>query len=344
MKKRIIILFVLIFSSYIYASNNPQKIVADMFSSIQKNWFPSVYSRFGACELSGDMSITVPYSNISRKLKYVSGDLSFAFSFSGVFKPSGECKFDLSGDFGNVVYCVTSSKTVTYSEDFNSYSISDSRVSNLNNFKSFFIKKINELKNNFSSSRWNYQMETNVVIGGENCYKITAFTPEKEGARRNARSNVIKLSELLSFYKKGKVVFFVRKKDLLPVRIEYSNKEQNIDSTITFFYGNEKQPASMYVEGTAANVSGRGDASIGYNNKVLSYIQISFSNALNQSFNFSANFNFKPKAEKSELMFLPPADAQAMGKENLKLLILSNIAGTLLRMQQAGINIKTLKF
>ncbi len=344
MKKRFLVVFLFVISSIVYGSNNPRAIVSEMFLSIKKNWFPSLYSKFGACELSGEMSVTVPYSNISRKLKYVEGDLSFAFSFDGVFKPSGECKYRLSGDFGNVVYSVNPAKTVLYSEDFNAYSISDSSITNLNNFNSFFIKKINELKSNFSSSRWNYQMETNVVIGGDNCYKITAFTPEKEGVRRNSRSNVIKLSELLSFYKKGRVVFFIRKKDLLPVRIEYSNKEQNIDSTITFFYGNEKQPASMYVEGTAANVSGRGDASIGYNNKVLSYIQISFSNALNQSFNFSASFNFKPKAERTELMFLPPPDAQAMGKENLKLLILSNVAGTLLRMQQAGINIKTLKF
>ena len=328
------------------ASNSPQSILAEMFKSIEKNWFPAKYSKFKSLELSGDMSITVPYSSVSRRLKFVQGDLSFSFNFDGVLQPSGVCKFNLQGDFGNVVYCVMPSKTITYSEDFNAYSLSDSQTTNLNNFKSYFITKINALKDNFMSGRWNYQIQYNVVLGGDKCFKITAFTPErkKEGERRNRRSNVIKLKDLLTFYKKGKVVFFIRKKDFLPLRIEYSNTEQNIDSTITFFYGNQKQPASMYIEGTAANVSGRGDASIGYGNGILSYIQISFSNALNQSYTFSANFNFKPNVDKTEFIFLPPADAKAMGRENLKLLILSNIAGTLLRMQQAGINIKTLKF
>ncbi len=343
--KKTILFLLLFFTPFIAKAETPQRILDKMFNSIKANWFPRQYSKFKSLELSGDMSITVPYSSVSRRLKYVQGDLSFSFSFSGVLQPSGVCKFNMQGDFGNVVYCVTPTKTITYSEDFNAYSISDSNTSNLNNFKSYFVKKVNLIKENFESGRWNFQIINNVVLGGDNCYKITAFTPpKKEGTRRNKRSNVIKLKDLLTFYKGGKVVFFIRKKDFLPLRIEYSNDEQNIDSTITFFYGNQKQPASMYVEGTAANVSGRGDASIGYNNQILSYIQLSFSNALNQSYNFSANFNFKPDVDKSEFTFLPPVDAQAMGRENLKLLILSNVAGTLLRMQQAGINIKTLKF
>lgn len=344
MRKILFVTLIVILSFSVKASDSPQRILGKMFDSIKANWFPAKYSKFKSLELSGDMSITVPYSSVSKRLKYVQGDLSFSFNFSGVLKPSGVCKFNLQGDFGNVVYCVTPSKTVTYSEDFNAYSISDSKTTNLNNFKSYFIKKVNLLKENFESGRWNFQIQNNVVLGGDKCYKVTAFTPVKEGQRRNKRSNVIKLNELLTFYKKGKVVFFIRKKDFLPVRIEYSNPEQNIDSVITFFYGNQKQPASMYIEGTAANVSGRGDASIGYGNNILSYIQISFSNALNQSYSFTANFNFKPTVDRSEFIFLPPSDAQVMGRENLKLLILSNIAGTLLRMQQAGINIKTLKF
>ncbi|BBB32136.1 hypothetical protein TTHT_0550 [Thermotomaculum hydrothermale] len=345
MRKILLILIVILLPVSGFTSDTPRLILNKMFKSVAKNWFPNNYYKFKSLELSGEMSITVPYSSVSRRLKYVQGDLSFAFNFDGVLQPSGVCKFNLQGDFGNVVYCVTPTKTITYSEDFNAYSISDSNTSNLNNFKSYFIKKINLLKDNFSSGRWNFQMQSNIVLGGDKCYKVTAFTPPpKEGARRNKRSNVIKLKELLTFYKKGKVVFFIRAKDYLPLRIEYSNDEQNIDSTITFFYGNGKQPASMYVEGTAANVSGRGDASIGYGNGILSYIQLSFSNALNQSYTFNANFNFKPSVDKSEFLFLPPSDAQLMGRENLKLLILSNVAGTLLRMQQAGINIKTLKF
>lgn len=342
--KRFTAIILIFLMPFTLKAETPQRILRQMFESIKANWFPSNYAKFKSLELSGDMSITVPYSSVSKRLKYVQGDLSFAFNFSGVLQPSGVCKFNLQGDFGNVTYCVTPSKTITYSEDFNAYSISDSNTSNLNNFKSYFIKKVNALKDNFTSGRWNFQIQNTVVLGGDKCYKVTAFTPVKEGQRRNKRSNVIKLKDLLTFYKKGKVVFFIRHKDYLPVKIEYSNPEQNIDSTITFFYGNQKQPASMYVEGTAANVSGRGDASIGYGNGILSYIQLSFSNALNQSYTFSANFNFKPTVDKTEFMFLPPSDAQVMGRENLKLLILSNIAGTLLRMQQAGINIKTLKF
>lgn len=336
------------FSSICFSETiSPSDILSKMFDNFSKNVFGKEYLEKKSLQIDGSLSVSTPLSNLSKKLKNVNESASFSVNFEGVFIPNGENKLNLSGDLGDIVLSYSKGKDIIFSEDFAAYSLTKQlNSSHLNNFSSFFNWKINEIQNDIlTSGRWSLSINTKVVYGSDSCYKVTASTFIREEMRRNARSKAQNFDDLITFWKRGTVVFFIRKKDNMPVKIEYENPVENIKSELIFAYGNGKKPISISVSGDAAGVFGSGQITLSYQEDgVLQSASLDFSNQLNQSFGFNASFSFSKEMNKESILFIPPFGSQKMGKENLKLLILTNVAGTLLRMQQAGIKIKTLKF
>jgi hypothetical protein len=343
----LVLQFVFFNISIVFAHGiTPSNVLSKMFVSVSANMFGKEYEKLKSLQVDGNVSVTAPVSSLSRKLKNINESASFSVGVSGTFLPNGERKLELSGDLGEVVLSLRNGKDIIYSEDFNAYSLNKKGISSrLNNFRSFFNTKLNEIKNDMlTSGRWSLSINKGVVYGSEDCYKVTASTYIKEEERRLARSKSQNFDDLITFWKRGTVVFFIRKKDFMPLKIEYTNPIENIQSELVFSYSNNL-PLTISVSGNAANIYGSGDLNLSYNEKgVLQSVSLDFSNQLNQSFDFSFSFVFSQNVNREEIAFIPPFGSNKMGKENLKLLILTNVAGTLLRMQQAGIKIKTLKF
>ncbi|RLE17454.1 MAG: hypothetical protein DRJ14_06400 [Acidobacteria bacterium] len=349
MKKTIIIVLSVLaicFSST--AGDRPQLLLKKMFRSVEQNVFATGYRDKKQMAVSGNVSVTTPPSTVSRKLQMINTNLSFSFGMDGIVLPDGRCKLDFSGDMGDATIAKTSRREILYSTDFNAYAVTNkSTTSHAVNFHTYFIRKLNNIRSDFlTSGRWSFQLGHEVVYGAEKCYRITVATAFKEGTRRKARARVQNLNALITFWKRGRITFTIRKKDFMPVRIEYENPEENIHSEITFAYADKtRRPLRLDVSGNAAGVAGSGQASISYApSGEFSAVSLQFDNALGQSVSLDLNLDFSTTADMSTLGFLPPMDAQRMAKQNLKLLMLTNIAGSLLRMQQAGINIKTIKF
>lgn len=349
MKKTIIIILsVLVICSTSKAGDRPQLLLKKMFHAVEKNVFATGYRDKKQMAVSGNVSVTTPPSTVSRRLQMINTNLSFSFGMDGIILPDGRCKLDFSGDMGDVIMAKTARREILYSEDFNAYSVANkSTTSHAVNFYTYFIRKLNNIRSDFlTSGRWSFQLGSEVVYGAEKCYRVTVATPFKEGARRKARARVQNLNDLITFWKRGKITFTMRKKDFMPMRIEYENPEENIQSEITFTYADKsRRPLRLDVSGNAAGVAGSGQASISYSpSGEFSAVSLQFDNALGQSVSLDLNLDFSRTVDMSTLGFLPPMDAQRMAKQNLKLLMFTNIAGSLLRMQQAGINIKTIKF
>jgi len=349
MKKIAIILFyVLTIPTVAVAGNRPQQLLGKMFHAVEQNVFATGYRNQKQMTVSGNVAVTTPPSTVSRKLQMINTNLSFSFGMAGIVLPDGRCKLDFSGDMGDVTMAKTARREILYSTDFNAYSVTNkSTTSHALNFHTYFIRKLNNISSDFmTSGRWSFQLGHEVVYGADKCYVVTVATEFKEGTRRKARARVQNLDDLITFWKRGKISFTIRKKDFMPVRIVYENPEENINSEITFAYdGKTHRPLRLDVTGNAAGVAGSGQASISYSpTGEFSTVSLQFDNALGQSISLDLNLEFSGTADMSILGFLPPMDAQRMVKQNLKLLMLTNIAGSLLRMQQAGINIKTIKF
>ncbi len=349
MKKIFIIFFVILtIASGAEAGDRPQLLLRKMFHAVEQNVFATGYRNQKQMAVSGNVSVTTPPSTVSRKLQMINTNLSFSFGMDGIILPDGRCKLDFSGDMGDGTMAKTARREILYSTDFNAYSVTNkSTTSHALNFYTYFIRKLNNIRSDFlTSGRWSFQLDSEVVYGAEKCYRITVATPFKEGARRKARARVQNLDDLITFWKRGKITFTIRKKDFMPMRIEYENPEENIQSEITFAYaGKARRPIRLDVSGSAAGVAGSGQASISYApSGEFSAVSLQFDNALGQSVSLDLNLDFSRTVDRSVLGFLPPMDAKRMAKQNLKLLMLTNIAGSLLRMQQAGINIKTIKF
>lgn len=347
-KTLIILLFFLAIPGVALAGNRPQILLKKMFHAIEQNVFATGYRDKKQMSVSGNVSLTTPPSTVSRKLQMINTNLSFSFGMDGTVFPDGRCKLDFSGDFGDATLAKTARREILYSSDFNAYSVTnEATVSHALNFYTYFIRKLNSIRSDFlTSGRWSFQLGNEVVYGADKCYTVTVSTPFKEGTRRKARARVQNLNALITFWKRGKITFTMRKKDFMPVRIVYENPEENIQSEITLNYGGKMlRPIRLDVSGTAAGVAGSGQASISYSpSGEFSSVSLQFDNAVGQSFSVDLNLNFSTSQDNSVLAFLPPMDAQRMAKQNLKLLMFTNIAGSLLRMQQAGINIKTIKF
>ncbi len=348
--KKIIVLFlgILLVSSGARAGDRPQILLKKMFSALEHNLFATGYRNKKEMRISGNVSVTTPPSTVSRKLQMINTNLSFSFGMDGIVLPDGRCKLNFSGDMGDATLVKTRRREILYSTDFNAYSVTNSAVlSHATNFYTYFIDKLNRIRSDFlTSGRWNFQLGHEVVYGADKCYVVTVATPFKKGVRRRARARVQNLNALITFWKRGKITFTIRKTDFMPTRIEYENPEENINSEISFSYnGSTKRPVRMDVTGTAAGVAGSGQATVSYDSVgEFNSVSLQFDNAQGQSLSLSLDLNFSRAADLSALAFLPPMDAQRMANQNLKLLMLTNIAGSLLRMQQAGINIKTIKF
>jgi len=342
-----IIAISLLFSVSYSNSITPSVVLTKMFNSVKKNVFGKEYENRKSLQLDGSLSVNTPLSTLSKKLKNINESASFSVNFSGTYLPNGEKKIDLSGDLGDIILSFRKGKNIIYSEDFEAYSLNRKGASsNLSNFRSFFNAKLNEIKNDMlNSGRWSLSINKSVVYGSDSCFKLTASTYIREENRRSARSRSQNFDDLITFWKRGTVVFFVRKSDYMPVKIEYENPIENIKSELVFAYGKNSKPIGVNVSGDAAGVFGSGEMAISYlEDGVMQSMSLDFSNQLNQAFSFSLSFNFQKNINKDSIMFIPPFGTQKMRQENLKLLILTNVAGTLLRMQQAGIKIKTLKF
>lgn len=343
-----VLIIIFSYSNNIFCENNrPATVLGKMFSSISNNLFTKEYEKKKTLSVNGSLSVNAPVSSLSKKLRKVNESVSFSVDFDGVFLPNSEKKLDLSGDLGDIVINSRNNKNILYSEDFQAYSLNNAGTkSHLENFRSFFISKINQIKNDILfSGRWSLSFTNNVVYGSVDCYKVTAKTYIKEEQKRLAKSKSQNFNDLITFWKRGTVVFFIRKKDNLPMKIEYENPIENIKSELVFAYNQQNKPVTINVSGDSANVFGSGELQLSYDEKgILQNASLDFSNQLSQTISLNLTLNFLNNLNTDSVKFIPPFGSQKMGKENLKLLILTNVAGTLLRMQQAGIKIKTLKF
>ncbi len=330
------------------ANQRPQELVRKMFDAVDKNMFAKGYANKKMADVSGNLSVTTPPVTVSKQLQHLATDISFSLGFSGVLFPDKTHKLDFSGELGQFTMSRTANREILYSDDFNAYTMSRKHAAGgARSFASYFRGHLVRIRDDmFTSGRWSFELHNEVVFGAEPCYVVTVSTRFKEGDQRKAKARVQKVDDLITFWKRGRVTFTIRKSDFMPMKIDYDNPVQNIRSEIFFSYPtNSKRPVRADLTGNSGGIQGSGELSIGYDaDGAIQSLTARFDNQLGQMFAGDISLNYRDRVDKAAAMFLPPMGAQQMHKDNLKLLMLTNVAGSLLRMQQAGINIKTLSF
>jgi len=349
MKRIILTLWLIILAGSVQAAGNrPRQLLEKMFSAVQQNMFAVGYDHKRMMDVTGSVAVTTPPVTVSKKLQQLATDLSFSFSFDGVVLPDHQCRLNISGELGELTFVRRGVQEILYSSDFNAYSQQQKGVqSRAVTFAGYFRDVLNRIRMDIlESGRWNLSKGSDVVFGADPCYVVTAATHFDEAARRNARARVQKVDDLLTFWKRGTVTFYIRKADGMPVRIDYENPVQNIRSQIVLAYpAGSRKPIQLDVTGDSAGIAGSGQAAITYDTEgAIRSVTLRFDNQLGQSFSLDLSMDYRNEVQADAVAFMPPFGATRMARENLKLLVLTNVAGVLLRMQQAGINVKTLRF
>jgi len=346
--KRIIWILLILAMLPVRADQRPQQLLQDMFKAVDRHMFAKGYDSKRMADVSGNLSVTTPPVTVSRQLQHLATDISFSLGFSGVILPDRTHRLDFSGELGQFTMSNAAGRDILYSDDFNAYAMDRKGGSGgARTFSSFFRSFLSQLTEDiFTSGRWSFELHNEVVFGAEPCYVVTMSTRFKEEDRRKAKARVQKVDDLITFWKRGRVTFTIRKSDFMPMKIDYENPVQNIRSEIFFSYPTDShQPVRADLTGNSGGIQGSGELAIGYDREgAIQSMVVRFDNQLGQMFAGDVTLNYRSEADPAAVRFLPPMGAQMMNRDNLKLLMLTNVAGSLLRMQQAGINIKTLSF
>ncbi len=347
-KRLFLLITICCFVAPVLAQQRPQQLIRSMFDAVDQHMFASGYDNKPMADVSGSLSVTTPPVTVSKKLQHLATDISFSVSFTGPLLPDRTFRFEFGGELGQFTLAQSGTREILYSDDFNAYAMSTKGSrGGARSFASFFRHYTNSIRADIlTSGRWSFELHEDVVFAGEKCHVVTVSTRFKEEDRRKARARVQKIDELLTFWKRGRVTFTIRQSDFMPMKIEYDNPVQNIRSELFFTYpSGQSRPVRADVSGNSGGIQGSGELMLDYDTAgAIRSVSFRFDNQLGQMFSGDLTLNYRSDADPSAISFMPPMGAQRMHKDNLKLLMLTNVAGSLLRMQQAGINIKTLSF
>jgi len=327
---------------------NAFHLLVNMFTSMEHFWFPAAYEQAGHLDMRLRLDANLPVSAVSRR-KTSSETMDFQIELEGVATPNGRHALKLTGGLGEVDLVDDKRRSLVASKSFKSFSDTPHRArskgANLTNYRSYVLSHLGRMKSQMLESGVYRQ-----VYVGSGSYQnktvhiVRVYKPLKKRARLNGKRPV-PLKKMWTFWHDGGYEIWLYEGTNLPAVVFYTNNDDNIFANFNIDYDKNWLPFRINFNNNSVGAEGRGDLVLEYNEKrLLRGASLRFDGTRGISVRADTTLDFGGEPAADTFRILPPFGFRKMNKDHLKLMIMTEISGGLLKLKKYGINLKNFKF
>lgn len=327
---------------------NPHELLAQMFTSMEKLWLPAAYEQAQAVTFRASVQADLPSAGQFDARASDGGALSFDIDMDGLAAPNGRYKLDMQGGIGDVTVIKDLRRHVVVSQDFRAFSDTPkrgrSRGANLTNYRSYALRHLATVRQQILDSG----VYRSVYVGtgehdGAKVHIVRVYKPTPK--RRIDHKRPIPLRKLWTFWHDGGYELWIYDSVKLPSVVFYTNVDENIFANFSIDYDRDWLPKRITFQNNSAGAEGNGDLLFTFDsNGLLSGISLKFIGSNGVDLSLTASLNFESGLREDAFRVQPPFGFRKLNRDHLKVMLMTQISGGLLKLKKHGLSLKNFKF
>lgn len=320
-----------------------------VLDSVHAAWFGKPYQALNALDVQGSMQIDVSAAAITAKANALSQGQarvsatrggSARLGLKGTYFANGDFRTETSGDFSLLYYRV-GNRGFLYSKDLNAYTTrvepppSDAPLS----YFGWFRQCLNDIKAAYVDGPvFKASLGREENRGGRVLQTLVFEAPT--GAY-DARKREQSLAETLGFWKRGRLELVYDKAKRQPVQMDFRNEAQGVHTRMTFAYGAQDRLERVEVDNRSRGMEGPASLQVSYGGDGLMSHLSGQLNGKDKKVAFDLKLGWGRDRRSSSIVSVPPPGATKRGREELETGLLVKLAGNMLELQRAGLNLRS---
>lgn len=331
------------------SSDEARQLFLQTLDAVNDAWFGKPYQSITTARLKGSLGITLSGSVIDQKIDSVtqgqvqskakSGNVNL--NVDSIYFANGDYQTEATGDLGNLTAQRRGNRGFVYSKDQGTYTTAIDRVSGdiPLTYLSWFRQCLNDLKAAYIDGKG--FKATLVGEEGSGARVVQRIRFESPTSKFDARKREQLLADTLGFWKRGLLELVIDKNSKLPLRMEFQNVEQGVNTRVDFSYGSNKRLQAASFSNNSVGFQGPGFLRLGYNNLgQMTYLSGELASE-GKKINFELSLAWSQESSSNVLRATPPLTAKKKGKEEFETGVLLGLAGQIFDLQKNGLNLRS---
>lgn len=327
------------------SAETARKAFVQSLDAVNDGWFGKPYQGVKAVQLKGSLAISLSAAAVDKKVSDLSNDAVKANSKGGkvdvrvdsTYFANGDYRTQLTGDFGNLLATRRGDRGFIYSKEQNAYTTridappSDAPLT----FLAWFRQTLDEIRAVYVDAP-TFRAS---VAGQEDGMDHLVFDAPTRAWDPRKREQ--KLDDSLGFWKRGRLDVWVDKATRQPKRMLFRNDEQGIQTRMDFAYGADAKLQSIALANASHGFDGPGWIRVGYAPDGLMTSLAGELASSGKRIGFDLAMTWSRDLQPTSILTVPPAGATKKGREELETGLLVKLAGQIMDLQHAGLNLRS---
>ncbi|CAM2008340.1 hypothetical protein [Acanthopleuribacter pedis] len=328
----------------------PHAMLNAMFESIEQYWLPVEYEAAKSVDVRATLDASLPAGRLDKRLASQDA-IDFDVNAEGLHTPNGRYRFNLKGEMGDMEIIDDLKRSFMTSHDFRAFSDKPNRArkegAGLTNYRSYFLGELGDMRRHMLESGVYRAVYTGTGRFENNDVEVINFYKPQGPAdrKKSTRKAPIPLKRLWTFYQEGGYEIWLYRATHLPAVIFYTNTRDNIYMNMTFRYDNQWMPTRITFYNNSVKSEGRGDLVLSYDeNRMIQGASLTFDGDNGIALRLDANLAFGGEPAATAFRILPAFGYKKLNSDHLKLMLLTQASGNLLKLKKHGFNLRNFKF
>jgi len=324
-----------------------QKVLDDMFKTIEQHWLVDAYQQARYLNFRATINADLPARSVDRRLDS-DESVDFNVRLDGVSAPNGRYRIKLDGGLGDVEMTGDDKRSFLASQDFKSFADTPVRVrsanANLDNYRSYLLRYVGRLKAQiFDGGAYRTSYAGTGTHEGRQVDVVQIYKP-RIGKPADSRRPMA-LEKFWTFWHDGGYELWIDKITKLPVVVFYTNADDNVFANFSIDYDRQYRPSRITFVNNTVDAEGSGDLVLSFDSDgLLRSFNLKFEGANGISLRFDATLDFIAETAADAFRVVVPFGYRKINRDHLKLMILTQLSGGLLKLKKHGVNIRNFKF
>ncbi|MBK9797502.1 MAG: hypothetical protein IPP58_13580 [Holophagaceae bacterium] len=316
--------------------------------AVDAGWFGQPYQGVSSVELQGTLGIALSGAAVNQKVDSLSQGQVQGNSQGGqanlrvksTYFANGDFKTDLAGDFGNLLYTRRGNRGFLYSKDQNAYTTkvdlppSDAPTT----FLAWFRQTLNDIKAVYiDAPTFKASLGGEETMEGRAVQRLLFNAPT---AGWDAKKREQSMAQSLGFWKRGKLEVMVDKTTKQPLRLDFRNDEQGVQTRMDFSYGSGGRLQSVNISNSSRGFEGPGWLRVGYGGDGRMANVAGELASQDKKVSFAMDLAWSKTRTAADIAAIPPAGATKRGPVEMETQLLVGLAAKIFDLQRAGLNLR----
>jgi len=316
--------------------------------AVDAGWFGQPYQGMTSVDMQGTLGIALSGALVNQKVDTASQGAVKGNSqggqanlrVKGTYFANGDFKTDLAGDFGTILYTRRGNRGFIYSKEQNAYTTrvdlppSDAPLT----YMAWFRQTLNDIKAVYvDAPTFQATLAGEESVNGHTVLRLVFNAPTKGW---DAKKREQSMAQSLGFWKRGKLEVAVDKTTKLPVRLDFRNDEQGVQTRMDFTYGANNRLNSVNINNSSRGFEGPGWLRVGYGGEGRMSNVAGELSSQDKKVSFAMDLTWAKGRTGADIAAIPPAGATKRGREDMETQLMVGLATKIFDLQRAGLNLR----